>query len=49
MKFIAGPCVIESGVVHVAGGVRLAAINRRLGSDILINACVEHGKRQGLG
>ena len=35
MQFIAGPCVIESAELLDAVAERLAAINRRLGSQII--------------
>ena len=36
IKFIAGPCVIESAELLDAVGERLAAINRTLGTEIII-------------
>ena len=38
MKFIAGPCVIESAELLDTVAERLAAINRRLGTEIIFKA-----------
>ena len=38
IKFIAGPCVIESAELLDALGERLAAINRTLGTEIIFKA-----------
>ena len=40
IKFIAGPCVIESAELLDAVGERLAAINRTLGTEIICKASV---------
>ena len=45
MKFIAGPCVIESAeLLDEVAGV-LAGINRRLGTDIIFKASFDKANR----
>ncbi|MBQ2728702.1 MAG: 3-deoxy-8-phosphooctulonate synthase, partial [Alistipes sp.] len=48
MKFIAGPCVIESAELLDEVAVRLVAINRRLGTDILFKASFEKANRTSI-
>lgn len=45
MKFIAGPCVIESAELLDAVAERLAAINRRLGTEIIFKASFDKANR----
>mgnify|MGYP001114952590 FL=1 len=49
MKFIAGPCVIESVELLDAVAERLAAINRRLGTEIIFKASFDKANRTSLG
>ena len=49
MKFIAGPCVIESAELLDAVAERLAAINRRLGTEIIFKASFDKANRTSLG
>ena len=48
MKFIAGPCVIESVELLDAVAERLAAINRRLGTEIIFKASFDKANRTSL-
>lgn len=48
MKFIAGPCVIESAELLDAVAERLAAINRRLGTEIIFKASFDKANRTSL-
>ncbi len=45
MKFIAGPCVIESAELLDEGAGVLAGINRRLGTDIIFKASFDKANR----
>ena len=45
IKFIAGPCVIESAELLDAVGERLAAINRTLGTEIIFKASFDKANR----
>lgn len=49
IKFIAGPCVIESAELLDAVAERLAAINRRLGTEIIFKASFDKANRTSLG
>ena len=49
MKFIAGPCVIESAELLDAVAERLAAINCRLGTEIIFKASFDKANRTSLG
>ena len=49
MKFIAGPCVIESAELLDAVAGRLVAINRTLGTDIIFKASFDKANRTSLG
>lgn len=48
MKFIAGPCVIESAELLDEVAARLVAINRRLGIDILFKASFDKANRTSI-
>lgn len=48
MKFIAGPCVIESVELLDEVAARLVAINRRLGTDILFKASFDKANRTSI-
>ena len=48
MKFIAGPCVIESAELLDKVAARLVAINRRLGIDILFKASFDKANRTSI-
>ena len=48
MKFIAGPCVIESAELLDTVAGRLAAINRRLGVEIIFKASFDKANRTSL-
>ena len=48
MKFIAGPCVIESAELLDRVAERLAAINRSLGTDIVFKASFDKAKRTSI-
>ncbi len=49
MKFIAGPCVIESAeLLDIVAG-RLVALNRRLGTEIIFKASFDKANRTSLG
>lgn len=48
MKIIAGPCVIESAELLDAVAERLAAINRRLGTEIIFKASFDKANRTSL-
>lgn len=48
MKFIAGPCVIESAELLEEVAARLVAINRRLGIDILFKASFDKANRTSI-
>ncbi len=49
MKFIAGPCVIESAeLLDIVAG-RLVAINRRMGTEIIFKASFDKANRTSLG
>ncbi|MCM1150718.1 MAG: 3-deoxy-8-phosphooctulonate synthase [Alistipes sp.] len=49
MKFIAGPCVIESAELLDTVAERLVAINRALGTDIIFKASFDKANRTSLG
>ena len=48
MKFIAGPCVIESAGLLDVVAERLAAINRRLGTEIIFKASFDKANRTSI-
>lgn len=48
MKFIAGPCVIESAELLDEVAARLVAINRRLGTQIVFKASFDKANRTSL-
>ena len=48
MKLIAGPCVIESVELLDAVAERLAAINRRLGTEIIFKASFDKANRTSI-
>ena len=48
LKFIAGPCVIESAELLDAVGERLAAINRTLGTEIIFKASFDKANRTSI-
>ena len=48
IKFIAGPCVIESAGLLDAVGERLAAINRTLGTEIIFKASFDKANRTSI-
>lgn len=48
MKFIAGPCVIESAELLDAVAERLVAINRSLGTDIIFKASFDKANRTSI-
>ena len=48
MKFIAGPCVIESAELLDTVAERLAAINRRLGTEIIFKASFDKANRTSI-
>lgn len=48
MKFIAGPCVIESAELLDAVAERLAAVNRRSGTEIIFKASFDKANRTSL-
>lgn len=48
MKFIAGPCVIESAELLDAVAERLVAINRTLGTDIIFKASFDKANRTSI-
>ena len=48
MKFIAGPCVIESAELLDEVAARLVAINQRLGTDILFKASFDKANRTSI-
>ena len=48
IKFIAGPCVIESAELLDAVGERLAAINRTLGTEIIFKATFDKANRTSI-
>ena len=48
MKFIAGPCVIESAELLDTVAERLAAINRRLGTQIIFKASFDKANRTSI-
>ena len=48
IKFIAGPCVIESAELLDAVGERLAAINRTLGTEIIFKASFDKANRTSI-
>ena len=45
IKFIAGPCVIESAELLDTVAQRLVAINERLGADIIFKASFDKANR----
>ena len=45
MKFIAGPCVIESAELLDTVAERLVAINKALGTDIIFKSAAPDSKR----
>lgn len=49
MKFIAGPCVIESAELLDIVARRLVALNRRLGTEIIFKASFDKANRTSLG
>lgn len=49
MKFIAGPCVIESAELLDTVAERIAAVNRRLGTEIIFKASFDKANRTSLG
>ncbi|MEG1405254.1 MAG: 3-deoxy-8-phosphooctulonate synthase [Alistipes sp.] len=49
MLFIAGPCVIESAELLDTVAAKLAAINARLGVDILFKASFDKANRTSIG
>ncbi len=49
MKFIAGPCVIESAELLDVVAARIAEINRDLGVDIIFKASFDKANRTSLG
>ncbi len=49
MKFIAGPCVIESAELLDTVAGRLVAINCRLGTEIIFKASFDKANRTSLG
>ena len=49
IKFIAGPCVIESAELLDTVAERLTAINRRLGTRIIFKASFDKANRTSLG
>lgn len=48
MKFIAGPCVIESAELLDAVAEKIVAINRNLGTDIIFKASFDKANRTSL-
>ena len=48
MKFIAGPCVIESAELLDAVAERLVAINRALGTQIIFKASFDKANRTSI-
>ncbi len=48
MKFIAGPCVIESAELLNAVAEKIVAINRNLGTDIIFKASFDKANRTSL-
>ena len=48
MKFIAGPCVIESAELLDTVAERLVEINRSLGVDIIFKASFDKANRTSL-
>ena len=48
MKFIAGPCVIESAELLDTVAERLVAINRRLGTEIIFKASFDKANRTSI-
>lgn len=49
MKFIAGPCVIESAELLDTVAECIAAVNRRLGTEIIFKASFDKANRTSLG
>ncbi len=45
MKFIAGPCVIESAELLDTVAERIVAINRSLGTDIIFKASFDKDRK----
>ena len=45
MKFIAGPCVIESAELLDVVAERLVSVNRTLGTDIIFKASFDKANR----
>ncbi|EKC61950.1 3-deoxy-8-phosphooctulonate synthase, partial [human gut metagenome] len=48
VKLIAGPCVIESAELLDVVAERLAAINRRLGTEIIFKASFDKANRTSI-
>ena len=48
IKFIAGPCVIESAELLDTVAQRLVAINERLGADIIFKASFDKANRTSI-
>ena len=48
IKFIAGPCVIESVELLDTVAQRLVAINERLGADIIFKASFDKANRTSI-
>ena len=48
IKFIAGPCVIESAELLDTVAERLTAINRTLGTDIIFKASFDKANRTSI-
>lgn len=48
MKFIAGPCVIESAELLDTVAERLVAINKALGTDIIFKASFDKANRTSI-
>lgn len=48
MKFVAGPCVIESAELLDEVAARLVEINKRLGTDIIFKASLDKANRTSL-
>ena len=48
MKFIAGPCVIESPELLDAVAARLVAINQKLGTDLIFKASFDKANRTSI-
>ena len=48
MKFIAGPCVIESAELLDVVAERLVSVNRTLGTDIIFKASFDKANRTSI-